>query len=67
MTDETRQVEVTASVGRYIRGYGSRPIGGVFTLPEKLARELVREQPDAFKMLRTKKKIESVEEVENAD
>jgi hypothetical protein len=62
MTEGTRQVEVVASEGRHIIGYGSREKGERFTLPVELAKELVKQQPDAFKMVRTKK-TEEVEHV----
>lgn len=65
MTEKTKQVEVTASEGRHICGYGSRKRGEYFILPATLACELVEQQPDAFKIVEAEETVEEVEE--NAD
>jgi hypothetical protein len=65
MTEKTKQVEVTASEGRHICRYGSRKCGEQFTLPATMARELVEQQPDAFKIVKAEETVEEVEE--NAD
>jgi len=59
--EETREVEVIASEGRSITGYGSRKKGGRFALPEKLANELIKQQPEAFKAVREKKTADAQE------
>lgn len=53
--DEMREVEVLANEGRHIPGYGSRQKGEVFALPEKMAKEITKQQPGAFKLLKAKK------------
>jgi hypothetical protein len=61
---KTLEIRVIATTGRHIVGYGSRRRGEIITLPEELANDLLRNQPDAFEAV---KKSRAAEEVDNGD
>ena len=62
--NKTLEIRVIATTGRHIVGYGSRRRGETITLPEELASDLLKNQPDAFEAV---KKGRVAEEVDNGD
>ena len=48
-------VEVIASEGASVRGYGSARFGGVLSLPENIALDLTKSAPHRFRLVEVKK------------
>ena len=53
--NKTLEIRVIATTGRHIVGYGSRKRGETITLPEELASDLLKNQPDAFEAVVVKR------------